>query len=1635
MANSATLTQVLDSFSRKNDVAAFAQDLTKAITEGDKLSAIKAITDLANIFAGVAEATGISNQELAKLGIDGNSSWVKIGNNYINPVSKFTSISLNLYEIATDLRDDKAIKWGPVLGLVDDGSDAMSALSLRVGYVPLSLGLKTVSVAAGGLSVVVGDVVFYANNPTHIPTVQENLTAGKSPSGGVFGQLTDTGGKYAIFATKNSDGTINELLIPMQGSTITDSRVASGIPTKYTYTSQGVPTQIEYSGSVVALSSTSGEVIGSARTYSDSSYGLLTGILSTTDFLSGSIDDESNVFANSSSKSKYGTIAGIRKAAGTLGAGEKWGGQTFATAASSNLGSYLSNINFVDPSSAYQSAVVNSFNFNTNFGGYVPPSAINVQVIFGWPVVLDLNQNGVELISLDESRALYDMNGTGFRQHTAWVAPSDALLAIDYNNDGVIKERKEINFVDWTNSPNLTDMEALALAFDSNKNNKLDSGDIDFLKFRVWQDKNADGVSDASELQTLAQAGIASIDLTTTKMGWSSGASKINALGTYTKLDGSQGLLTDAAFGHESAGWKSSVVNGIQKVINENGDVYGVANSTGAFVVNLSSEGLTGAIGGVSADNMTTTGTTAVFMQGNAGNDSLAGGDGDDWLEGGVGSDHISGGAGDDTVIVDAEDTLANITGGTGFDIIVFEGGTSFNIQLNLTNSFESAVGGEGNDNISAQTYYTVPVFRTRRATNGTYFIESLKGYTNLPLIQTYIISGGAGNDTIRGGVGNDILEGGAGDDLIYGDWGNDTYLFNKGDGRDTILDTLSKNWNYGPEKMLYSNYAPPAWINGGINMGTDDPYEWLSGGEAQPTLRPHFFNTGQTHVASNNIRNSDTIRFGKGILAAEVVKELTDYINGGINGLYRDLIIGITESKLYTSVTQLNDYIYIDNAYNVWNAIEHIEFFDGTKVLISNWFQGTLGANASDTLTGNASDNLLNGLAGADVMSGGAGNDIYVVDNINDQVLEGVNQGTDTVQTSINLNAGLQANVENLTLIGSGNINGTGNSLANVITGNAGNNTLNGGDGVDTLAGGDGNDTYIVDTLTDTITELENGGIDTVQSSITYTLSGHLNLENITLSGSDEINATGNALDNILQGNSAKNVLNGGAGVDTLMGGSGDDVYIVDSPFDLIQEREDEGVDIVETSVTYTLNEQVENLILTGSGNINATGNYLDNIITGNTGNNILNGVSGNDTLIGGAGNDTYTVAQREFEGEGSYIAVINDTDTAAGNIDTIEVDFENVLSQEAYNGPDGAYTLYLDVKRQLTNDGHDNLQLTARGVYISDSPYTYGEDFGGFLIQDQFKSTSKIEEIKFVTDEVDTLDSYLSRVGYDFYGSDNNDLMKADNAIGARYYYAGEGSDYLLGNSSAQQFYGNQGNDILQGIAGNDYLYGNESNDLLDGGVGADRLSGDIGNDLFIGGEDADTINVGSGYDVILFNKGDGLDIVNASTDTDNTLSLGGNFAYGDLSLTKTSSDLILKMGTSDQITFKSWYSSSANNKSILNLQVILSDTQFSAANNLRNNKVETFNFADMVAAFDAAGSLANWQLTESRLSTHLKSGSDYEAIGGDIAYQYGKSGSLVGMGLLATQGALSNPSFGQTAQAFSTTTIGSAETIKLA
>ncbi|MBX3325836.1 MAG: putative Ig domain-containing protein [Nitrospira sp.] len=270
------------------------------------------------------------------------------------------------------------------------------------------------------------------------------------------------------------------------------------------------------------------------------------------------------------------------------------------------------------------------------------------------------------------------------------------------------------------------------------------------------------------------------------------------------------------------------------------------------------------------------------------------------------------------------------------------------------------------------------------------------------------------------------------------------------------------------------------------------------------------------------------------------------------------------------------------------------------------------IGLAGNDTLVGGEGNDLLDGGAGTDVLRGGVGNDTYVVDAAGDVVTENLNEGTDMVQTGRTYTLG--ANVENLTLTGISAINGTGNTLdnmlignsaGNTLTGGAGNDTLNGGAGTDTLAGGTGNDTYLVDATTDVVTELANEGTDTVQSTVSFTLGA--NVENLTLTGTASINGVGSSANNVLVGNSGNNILDGLSGDDTITAGAGNDTLLGRSGNDVL--KGEDGTDMLDG----------------GAGNDQLFGGAGNDTITGGSGADQFTGGTGNDTLIGNSGNDLY--------------------------------------------------------------------------------------------------------------------------------------------------------------------------------------------------------------------------------------------------------------------------------------------------------------------------------------------------------------------------------------------------------------------------
>lgn len=343
------------------------------------------------------------------------------------------------------------------------------------------------------------------------------------------------------------------------------------------------------------------------------------------------------------------------------------------------------------------------------------------------------------------------------------------------------------------------------------------------------------------------------------------------------------------------------------------------------------------------------------------------------------------------------------------------------------------------------------------------------------------------------------------------------------------------------------------------------------------------------------------------------------------------------------------------------------IKGYQGNDHLHGNGGNDNLFGGADhDLLTGGLGNDLLHGGTGNDTMRAGIGNDTYVVMDADDQVIENIGEGTDTVRAHINYT--LTANVDNLVLqeavfyaeYGDNSTTfvapsrGTGNALDNRIEGNSRGNTLSGIDGNDTIWG--------------------QGGADFIQggtgNDVLFGGDGGDWLDG----GDDNDWLYGDADNDILLGGNGYDFLNGGTGSDTMIGGAGNDSYTVDHINDIVRESPDSGIDSVFASVSYTLTDNVENLNLSGSENISGTGNSGNNQIYGNRGDNNLVGGTGNDTLsgyewatseydtlTGGAGSDTFVLGDSEGSHyTGSDYAIIKDFDANASSIFPLFLDFE---------------------------------------------------------------------------------------------------------------------------------------------------------------------------------------------------------------------------------------------------------------------------------------------------------------------------------------------------------------------------------------
>ncbi|MGN6210232.1 M10 family metallopeptidase C-terminal domain-containing protein, partial [Asticcacaulis sp.] len=687
-----------------------------------------------------------------------------------------------------------------------------------------------------------------------------------------------------------------------------------------------------------------------------------------------------------------------------------------------------------------------------------------------------------------------------------------------------------------------------------------------------------------------------------------------------------------------------------------------------------------------SAVTVDLTRTTAQFVGGGLGSDTytsienIIGTAFGDTLTAAGSTTLISAGGGDDTVTIQGKlSATAQIDGGEGLADVLwldgdYSGGLTFGAAT-MTN-FESLSLKGGNDykltlnNASVQSgsEFTIDATALGAADNMT-----LDGSAEAD--GTLIVLAGAGVDTIKTGqyddhvimfgdlTATDKVDGGAGYDWLYlaGDYAAGV-TFNATTMKDIESLYFYQGYNYNV-KLADANVAAGAQLTvHGEELSSGDMLKFDGSAETDGSF---YFNTrsgtndlsgGAQADIFNIMGSAGTIKSGGGDDVVFLMSGFTagDKIDGGsgndvvalFNSSYLDIVLTATtltnveNLQISGGVAKIKTNDANVAAGSLMSVTSQSSLtFDGTAETDGRFTISGSAENDSiktgkgaDQIFGFEGNDVLNGGAGADWMYGGAGNDTYYVDNIGDLASEKIGLdvvhdtgGIDLVNSSISYTLGDY--LENLSLTGSANINGTGNALNNVLKGNGANNILKGGAGADQMSGGTGNDAYYVDNLGDKVIEASGGGTDTVFSSVTFNLLGQY-AENLTLTGSGKIAGSGNALNNYITGNGNDNRLDGGAGADTLIGGLGNDSYYVDNVADRVIEQSGQGTDtIVSKNYSYTLGDFIENLTLWGASNLSGTGNSLSNIITGNAGDNVLNGGGGADTLTGGGGNDTYYV------------------------------------------------------------------------------------------------------------------------------------------------------------------------------------------------------------------------------------------------------------------------------------------------------------------------------------------------------------------------------------------------------------------------
>jgi Ca2+-binding RTX toxin-like protein len=583
-----------------------------------------------------------------------------------------------------------------------------------------------------------------------------------------------------------------------------------------------------------------------------------------------------------------------------------------------------------------------------------------------------------------------------------------------------------------------------------------------------------------------------------------------------------------------------------------------------------------------------------------AGKDTLVGGDGKDTLDGGGGADSLVGGGGDDLYYVgDPGDVVVEAAGGGAHDRVVFSnerGLASYTLPTQVEN---------------------LDVLNTRALSAATTMTATGNALANkITVVEPWVspqlamkLYGLGGNDRLVALDGKDTLDGGSGNDTMIGGRGSDTYFV------DAVADAVREQVSLGGvtvdvDTVVYGVASAGTVSLGGTVSGLANTVSYsgvenLRLGASSGTLAHKGVGSAAANALTGNaaanalygLGGNDTLDGGAGV----------DTMVGG-SGNDRYVVERSTDVVKELS-GEGADTVTAGLSLTLAANVEHL-------ILTGSGAIGGTGNAGHNALTGNGAANTLRGLggndtldggAGADKLIGGAGNDQYVIDQAGDTITELAGEGTDSVTSPIAYT--LSSALENLTLVGSAGVAGTGNAGNNRLVGNGqgsvlsglgGNDTLSSSSAgiyADTLAGGAGDDTYLLEWAYHPVIEQAGQGTDTVQFSkdfhaSTYTLLPNVENGTKALDSDSGFALRGNDGDNVLRGSTLGERLDGGAGNDTLIGrggyeglygGTGEDSFRFSGPLG--------GANVVYLGDFYAMDDRIEldDAVFVGIGPVGA--------------------------------------------------------------------------------------------------------------------------------------------------------------------------------------------------------------------------------------------------------------------------------------------------------------------------------------------------------------------------------------------------------------------------------------------------------------